>query len=118
MTRHPGLPGVLASWRVAIYSLGLLAILAVRQTQGVESTSGVLLTGAVLTAMVGTYAAELWVDSDPASRRPKRLLLGVAGLAIGATATLAGSVAPGLVFATGGLFFVQSGARPHTEDLE
>lgn len=115
MSDHRALPRVLADWRLVIYSLGLLAILVVRRTLGVESTLGVLLTGVALTAMVGTYAAELWVTSDPPSRRPVWLLVGIVGLAIGATAMLAGYVAPGLVFAAGGLFFVRSGATHSPE---
>lgn len=59
----------------------------------------------LLGVMVLTYAGELWVGADKRLDRPLMLIPSVAGIVGGIWLALTGSV-PGLLFAGGGLLFL------------
>ena len=93
--------------RLWVYAGGLLVVLGVRSTLA-PSTARSVVVATVLSAMVVTYAGEVWFDADAASVGRLAVTGGVVGVAVGVFLTLGGDLR-GLLFLAGGLLFLNRG---------
>ncbi|MFC5368902.1 hypothetical protein [Salinirubrum litoreum] len=111
-----GLFAVLVDRRLWIYGGGLAAVLLVRSTLAASTLRSVVVAG-VLSAMVVTYAGEVWLDADAASVGRVAVAVGVVGVAVGVFLTIGGDLR-GLLFLAGGLLFLNRGLGGRRVDGE
>jgi hypothetical protein len=105
----------LVARRLWVYGGGLLVVLGVRSSLP-PSTGRSVVVAAVLSAMVVTYAGEVWLDAEAGSVGRLAVAGGVVGVAVGVFLTLGGDLR-GLLFLAGGLLFLNRGlgGAPTTE---
>jgi hypothetical protein len=97
----------LVARRLWVYGGGLAVVLGVRSSLA-PSTARSLVVAGVLSAMVVTYAGEVWLDADAGSVGRLAVAGGVVGVAVGVFLALGGDLR-GLLFLGGGLLFLNRG---------